>query len=258
MLDFCISEVFMDKYIKYEKRIVLYLDILGFKSAIDKSIEDYGILKSIHKVLNNIYSDRVKNYHGPLEGASYGMHVSVFSDNIVMSIPYETENFFYDFIRSTYWLVNEILWDGFLARGAITIGDLYHDDKIIFGPALNEAYQMESELSIYPRVIISKQIFMVGMENISKIKVEEVVKSFEQILPVDNDGFYFLNYFTKSHEFYDTEVYLDFLIKIKRLIVEGLKNDSLKARPKYEWLKRQYNKLYDEGIDARAPGRIIG
>ena len=34
------------------------------------------------------------------------------------------------------------------------------------------------------------------------------------------------------------------------------KDKLIKIKAKYEWLKRQYNALYDEDIDARAPGKI--
>lgn len=246
----------MDKQITYEKRIVLYLDILGFKSKVDESTSNYEMFKSIHKALNNIYSDRIKNYQGPMKGVDYGTHISVFSDNIVMSEPYEREGSFYGFVHSVYWLVNEILWDGFLVRGAITIGDLYHDDKVIFGPALNKAYQMESELAIYPRVIISQDDFVTGLKRALYGDVDEEAKYLDHILSIDEDGFIYLNNITKKHEFDDNEVYIDLLIKLRSKIVEGLKMSNLKVKAKYEWLKTKYNELYDDEIDVRAPGKI--
>lgn len=245
----------MNNEIKYEKRIVLYLDILGFKNAVDKSIEDQEVLQTIYKSLNNIYSDKIKNYQGPLKGLDYGTHISVFSDNIVMSEPYNRNGSLYNFIYSVYWLVNEILWDGFVVRGAITIGDLFHDDKVIFGPALNKAYKMESEMAIFPRVIISKDDVAEGLKMALHDDIEET-KYFNIVLEVDEDGFFYLNNITKHHEFDDNETYVNLLFKLRRIIVEGLKNTNLKVRAKYEWLKAKYNQLYDTDIDSRAPGKI--
>ena len=44
--------------------------------------------------------------------------------------------------------------EGYSIRGAISIGQLYMDEDIIFGPALMEAYRAEQKLAVYPRVIL--------------------------------------------------------------------------------------------------------
>ena len=45
-----------------------------------------------------------------------------------------------------------------LVRGSIAHGELYSDQRILFGPALVEAYQREEKLARYPRIIIPKHI----------------------------------------------------------------------------------------------------
>ena len=241
---------------KYEKRIVLYLDILGFKSKVNESVTNQETFNSIHKALTNIYSDKFKNENGPMKGVNFGTQISVFSDNIVFSEPYGKQGAFFGFIYSIYWLVNEILWDGYLTRGAVVIGDLYHDERIVFGPALNEAYRLESEMAIYPRVIMKQEDFATAMKTALYGDIEEEAKYLDDVLSFDEDGFLFLNNLTKKHEFDDSETYVALLEKTKRIIVEGLKNKDVKVKSKYEWLKYQYNKLYDDDIDARAPGKI--
>jgi len=62
------------------------------------------------------------------------------------------------FINMAYFLTNSLIDYGFIIRGAITIGDLYHDERIVFGPALNQAYEIESTIANYPRVIVDKRI----------------------------------------------------------------------------------------------------
>lgn len=46
---------------------------------------------------------------------------------------------------------------GFLTRGAITVGELYHIDNMIFGPALIEAVSLKKE-AVYPRLICSPKL----------------------------------------------------------------------------------------------------
>jgi len=48
----------------------------------------------------------------------------------------------------------DLLRQGVLTRGGITKGLLYHSSNIAFGPALIEAYRLESEVAVYPRVVL--------------------------------------------------------------------------------------------------------
>jgi hypothetical protein len=43
-----------------------------------------------------------------------------------------------------------------LIRGAITVGGLYRDNDVVFGPALISSYDMEEKLAFWPRVIVSE------------------------------------------------------------------------------------------------------
>lgn len=49
------------------------------------------------------------------------------------------------------------MW-GFFIRGAVTIGEVYHDDRSVFGPALVWAYELESKVAQNPRIIIDPDI----------------------------------------------------------------------------------------------------
>lgn len=43
-----------------------------------------------------------------------------------------------------------------LSRGGIAVGELYHQNGIIYGPALLTAYQLESQAATYPRIVLEK------------------------------------------------------------------------------------------------------
>ena len=49
---------------------------------------------------------------------------------------------------------------GILLRGGITVGQLCHKDNIVYGPAMVEAYELESKSAIYPRVIVSEKFYL--------------------------------------------------------------------------------------------------
>jgi len=46
-----------------------------------------------------------------------------------------------------------------LVRGAITVGEFYHKNGIFLGKAFDKACFLESEIAIYPRIVISEDIF---------------------------------------------------------------------------------------------------
>lgn len=52
----------------------------------------------------------------------------------------------------------DLLCQGFFVRGAIVRGPLYHDDHMIFGSALVRAFQFESRIARFPRIIITREV----------------------------------------------------------------------------------------------------
>jgi hypothetical protein len=50
------------------------------------------------------------------------------------------------------------LFEGFFIRGAIVKGKLYHDEKMVFGEALVEAYRLENNVVNYPRVMVVRDV----------------------------------------------------------------------------------------------------
>lgn len=75
-----------------------------------------------------------------------------------------------------------------LVRGSIAHGEIYSDQRILFGPALVEAYQREEKLARYPRIIIPKHIIDDHEEEI----IHTAVSS--GFLYLEQDGFYVINY----------------------------------------------------------------
>lgn len=142
---------------------VAYLDLLGttkkivedendkYLNIIDKAIE-YAI--DINKKITK--SSFIEQYQGKIK-------TKAFSDNIIMAIPIKSENEKLSVITAVMEiavilqskLILECEW---LSRGAITIGDLYIDENFVWGNALVRAYDFESNLAVYPRVIIDPEI----------------------------------------------------------------------------------------------------
>lgn len=140
--------------ISYEERIVVFFDVLGWKSHVRNAGDDpqkIGHLALIPKILR---SEQI------LEAAdtssSVGTRITSFSDCCVLSIPYCEESL----PNIIYGLSNTFVGCalmGFLLRAGVTIGKVHHENDIVFGPAMNMAYELESK-GIYPRIIIDPNI----------------------------------------------------------------------------------------------------
>lgn len=133
----------------YERRAVLFLDILGFKKLIDEHQEDLILsVLEMPKELQEKYP-----FNGKTE-----MQISAFSDSIVISEVVKENNVgmnrLVNYAGYVWW---KFLAKGVLTRGGVAVGDLHHKNGILFGPAMNDAYKLESELAIYPRIVLSRE-----------------------------------------------------------------------------------------------------
>jgi hypothetical protein len=152
---------FLKKIREHQPEVIIaFLDLLGFKDAIRNDN-----IESVTEVLN--FFD--KKLSEPLDFNSHHMvkilkpRISVFSDSIVISYLHPEDNKQQlSQLRLLQYLINNIIMvclkKGFLVRGGISKGKLHHDGRIIFGEALLEAYELESKLANYPRILFSKSI----------------------------------------------------------------------------------------------------
>jgi len=59
-------------------------------------------------------------------------------------------------INDLFWNISEL---GVLLRGGVSKGYLFHDDDTVFGPALVEAYNFEQSVAVFPRIMLSRQVY---------------------------------------------------------------------------------------------------
>jgi hypothetical protein len=94
---------------------------------------------------------------------------AIFSDTLVMAAP--TELFGGDDAAVTGLLLQvsslqlSLAERGFFARGSITLGEFYLRDELVFGETLVEAYELENNFAIHPRVILSPEVLEAQRQN---------------------------------------------------------------------------------------------
>lgn len=240
---------------QYEKFIIAFLDILGFKNIVNTSSFDkvLDIFKSIitnseaikalwHAVEDDDISPEgeiCKRYNESLEETK----IHIMSDSIVVATP----NWHPESLAVVVDICNSIqtlLFDlnaPILLRGAIAIGDFYLNENLVFGKGLVDAYWAQEKYAVYPRIIISNDI-AVG----KRVSIDN-----NNDLPKDEDGYYYINcierYLGEDRTWKEIESSEPY-VKLKNMIdrnLNGYKDD--RVRQKYLWLERELERIKNKG-----------
>ncbi|MGC8495265.1 MAG: hypothetical protein ACP5SH_26415 [Syntrophobacteraceae bacterium] len=147
---------------RYETRIVAYGDIIGWTDKCCKDGKEFDkclkALTGMARHADGFAPAAKKALAGTpqlLPNQEIEKHKSVefslFSDNFAIFAPVEHAD---GVFRILSWRITNLLQNGFIVRGGVTIGQLYHSFKIIFGPALVEAVDIEKDAR-FPRFLCS-------------------------------------------------------------------------------------------------------
>lgn len=223
----------------FEKRVVLFIDILGFREKIHCCEKDNDQITNIYNVLS-IMKRHFKNYKDIRR-----IH---FSDSIVISFKAEDNGAILEIIGSIQSLIKKVVNQEFLLRGSIAFGDIYHDKDFIYGPAMNKAYDLESKKAIVPRIIIQKDIVELSKEHMPSFFNEGMEEYVYNYISIDLDGNYYIDYFKKGVDTFWEIKNRDkkFMFKLKGIIEKGLQENEMYVNIKYQWMKEKFNELIKE------------
>ena len=233
------------------KRILVYLDILGFKSALNSSDNEkiHTLLQAI-KQSNKSYQHEMTPSGQDTYSIDFNPEISSFSDHIVISISEHDEKHndkmplwlrISELIRQYTSFCIFILEHGYLVRGALTYGELHHEGNFIYGQALVDAHKIESEIAAYPRIIIDYSM----QDLIKKTNPNNV----DSMYPTkqDFDGLYYIDWLGNRMAFLgpDQNDLLNQTIKIKDIIEQNLKKAHDKKECKtfkyWFWMAQYFN-----------------
>lgn len=176
--------------IRYDKRLVAFLDILGFGNIIKKSANNAKAVTTIHKLLH----DAAKHASLPRDYSFKHLKIDInkcvtrnFSDTVTISCPFESFDYL-NFMVGWVEIFQHLMWERHSAflRGGIVYGKLYDSKELIFGPALIKAYELEKK-AIWPRVIIHKNV-------ITQLSPERIRKSLCENFRQDDNGLFYVDY----------------------------------------------------------------
>jgi len=275
----------------YKECFVAFLDLMGVRNlvkACDKDVDRYKqVISALRETsdLTPFKSGRRDLETG--ESKDWTLQVQAFSDCVVLFIPTESDTLSW-LLASVRRLHDRLLRLNIPVRGGITIGGMHWEDSwssrdkeleertpVAFGPGLVEAYTLECETAVYPRILLSNRLF----EFVKSTKPKSFPFSDSPLITFcrqDMDGLYHLdvlhenvrrkdviNQLERTDEkgqpylenVFDKTTYEDWMALVRDFITLNL--DSVtgeKLESKYLWLARYHNAAVKRsGKGARIP-----
>ena len=148
--------------IDFENRAVAFIDVLGFKSAVNEAVQRKDKFKELEELIR-VLENAVPGLDGTVDPNVHRdlipKHFYI-SDSIIVSAPLSSVNMpsyrgLSTLVMRVIQLSHILLSRGYLLRGGISVGPVWHTDSNIVGAAYQEAYQIETETCV-PRVELSR------------------------------------------------------------------------------------------------------
>ncbi|MFI5329970.1 MAG: hypothetical protein ACHQ2F_02895 [Desulfobaccales bacterium] len=230
----------------YEERFVAYIDILGFEDLIDQSVEPSpsitpAEIKEALKVPIPVGKDIIVfTQIGDISDSGHRM--TAFSDCVaITTLP--TEKGLFHLVHHASVIGFNLFQKKLLCRGGITRGLIYNDEDATFGPAMNEAVNMEKYIAQQPRIILNPDVVTFGLQG-------SLGKFFARFIRKDDDGCYYVHILRVLRFIMDCETEPPADIRdLCKKINEHLKNeiDRLpeKELKKVLWFKKYFDWAQD-------------
>ena len=215
----------------FDRYVIAYIDFLGMKNQMksESSFKSLYLMKALltsvrHKAAFIKDINKLDSYI-----------IKVFSDNIVIAQKLQTELESSQII-SMINLISLLQFEAyfqfdFALRGGMYVGELYIDDTIVWGTGLIQAYQIENDLAIYPRVIVSQTVIDEYDACLEKsINILALIKQ-------DKDGYWFVDFLNAIPNLRIIPQISEDLVRKSMQLVSA--NDRVKQ--KINWLISYFN-----------------
>ena len=237
----------------YRKMVVIFVDLLGTKN--NKRFEDKFL---IHRLF---HGEARTNEQRNLDHVTYDRKVYSFSDCAYFFYYYKDgiEEHRKDDMKliqiamyNTTISLLRILNAGYLVRGGVTFGDAYFDELGFFGPAVEEAYELESSYADVPMIALSPQLgkkFYEWEKSKTSMEIVDLLMTSRPMLVENESNKYFLNIFYQLEAF-SPKVVLENdcveLNEIKRNIHRVILSDKEKYKDKQVTKEERKATIYEK------------
>jgi hypothetical protein len=267
----------------FEERVTAFVDILGFSDLVARMPAEPPLFETVKGALEAVLSAEETLYAGTerlgvltagcyevSESATLGQptveqqkpdpQMIAFSDCYVLS---DRPGHLARTIARVHRLALHLLRDGILTRGAIRQGPLYHEERVVFGQALIDAYTDEKTIAKMPRILLEEKLAAA----FRKIEAEAFLGQEElftgSLVRDDDDGLHSLNLFVPVVERTDIAVgayraaWSGLFSGVGERLASVLEYERAIGRTrhqeKHRWLVERFNRSMAEGGLGVAP-----
>ncbi len=212
---------------------VAFIDVLGFKQLLSSNASCQDVYSVFEDIRNGSHTSIKVN--GENVEAFEHVHNYIMSDSIVLYIRDDIANALMALVYTCLYLQHTLIAreKPILLRGGISRGKLYVDDDIIFGKALSTAYELESKVSITPRIILNKDLLN---EKVCDEKTEKFSWWRRMATKEDEDELCFVHYCSIGWVKERIPEFYDHILTLCQRVLNSTYDKSL--REKYLWLKK--------------------
>lgn len=191
----------------------------------------------------------------------FNLHFYGLSDAVIIAVPLMNEDENCAAVNGIYAAFIATCCIGLLSlsvkipmRAGLDVGvATQNDDDEIYGPALERAYYLESNLAEYPRYLVGKELvnYLLVVENQKcKTRIGQVAKGMakycREMIIQDSDGRFMLDFLgEKIKEMSDNVVGQEIIISASEFVLSQVKkyteNDNAKMAARYYRLLRYFN-----------------
>ena len=197
------------KGMEYQCGFVVFMDILGFKNYVCNESRKVDNVFSIFE-----FSEKIQYLYNTSD--LQGVKIGFFSDSFVLTTSEKNASSFSAIMIAAH-LINLYVFKntGLCTRGAVVIGEFYHEKGIVFGPGIVKAYLLENERAKFVRMIVDDDILNIYNNS--------------AMIQKTLDGYYELNWFMLAindcveNDDYQREKGLELAKKYRETLIELLK-----------------------------------
>jgi hypothetical protein len=241
----------------YEQRYCAFVDILGFRGLIGLISQGEMPPEHLRTILRHI--------HTPATSLSLAdstdLRALSISDAVVLSASLTEEG-----LQALHVVISDLamrlLPYGYFIRGGLTAGRIYQDSTTAFGEGLVRAYDIESKIARYPRVVVTSDVASVFHKDYEQHRRAAYPDNFCQYVHQSDDGPFFLNIFKSTIDYLYKNCNKSDLNKIKDdsvhrsicTIAEKLQKrfsasaDDPRVFEKMQWFSDYWNRAIPTGI----------
>lgn len=137
----------------YKDRYCAFVDILGFRQLIDRLGTESSQFEALRALLARVHGAKSD---GPSDQPSDFRAQSISDAVAISTLP--THGGLANIFNAPQLLAVDLLVEGYFIRGAVVRAPLYHDDRMVFGRALVQAYSLETEVVKFPRIMVAREV----------------------------------------------------------------------------------------------------